>query len=189
MFIASGPQGPPVMTLLKREVIPQATFFFFVAFFVLVFRALLLDQIKASHLNSFNLLGVLILASVSKWRRASKTIRDGFKSDVDGPDMTLSWLLPPFVLYICSPLLLSLTKATTSDSIWPLSGGLFLLASVLGGFGSNVGFGKQDGRADVARLVRGRSAPVRKSSVGELTLVDKSQRYVDVDLCSDRTAC
>jgi hypothetical protein len=64
-----------------------------------------------------------------------------------------------------------------------------LLASVLGGFGSNVGFGKQDGRADVARLVRGRSAPVRKSSVGELTLVDKSQRYVDVDLCSDRTAC
>jgi phosphatidylinositol glycan class C protein len=90
--------------------------------------------------------------------------------------MKLSWLLPPFVLYICSPLLLSLTKATTSDTIWPLAGGLFMLASVLGGFGENVGFGRQDGRAEVARSVRARQTSARRTSFGELTLVDKSQR-------------
>lgn len=175
-FIASGPRGPPILPILKREIVPQATFFSFVALFVLVFRALLLDQIRASHLNSFNLVGVLILSSAAKWHKAGKHISAGTKSDIDRPDMTLSWLLPPFVLYICSPLLLSLTKATTSDSIWPLAGALFLLASVLGGFGSNVGFGRQDEKAEIASSVRGRKARVRRASVGELTLVDKSQR-------------
>ena len=160
---------------MKPEVVPQATFFCFIASFIVVFRALVSDWIQASHLNSFNLLGLVALGVTSRVNRHNK-ISKITEKNAGNTDMKLSWLLPPFVLYICSPLLLSLTKATTSDSIWPLAGALFTLASILGGFGENVGMGRRDNRAELARSTRARQTHQRRSSFGELTLVDKSQR-------------
>jgi phosphatidylinositol glycan class C protein len=159
--------SPPVWELLKPEIMPQFTFYSFVALFVLVFRALLEDRIYASQLNSFNMIILFGMIVMVKWSRNIPTrVTKTFDANTtEESNRLISWLLPPFVLYICSPLLLSLTKATTSDSIWPLAGCLFLLSSVLGGFGENVGFGKVD-----------KPGHRRRGSVGELTLKDKSQR-------------
>jgi len=175
VVLSAGPTGPSIKALLKPEFVPQATFFCFVASFIVVFRALVSDWIQASHLNSFNLLGLITLGVTSRANRHNQVSKIANKN-AGNTDMKLSWLLPPFVLYICSPLLLSLTKATTSDSIWPLSGALFTLASILGGFGENVGMGRRDNRAELARSSRARQTYKRRSSFGELTLVDKSQR-------------
>lgn len=72
-----------------------------------------------------------------------------------------NYILPPFLLYLSSPLLLSLTKATTSDSIWPLAGALFLLSSILGGFGSGYQDDARDVEEDAGTSVLSPVAPTR----------------------------
>ena len=72
-----------------------------------------------------------------------------------------NYILPPFLLYLSSPLLLSLTKATTSDSIWPLAGALFLLSSILGGFGSDYQEEIKKGGDDAGTSVLSPVAPTR----------------------------
>lgn len=43
-------------------------------------------------------------------------------------------MLPPLILSLLSPILGTLTSATTSDSIWPLAGGLFFVHLLLADF-------------------------------------------------------
>ena len=43
-------------------------------------------------------------------------------------------ILPPLLLALLSPVLGTLTSATTSDSIWPLAGGLFIVHLLLSDF-------------------------------------------------------
>lgn len=43
------------------------------------------------------------------------------------------------LLHSLSPVLRTLTHTTTSDSIWPLAGGLFILGLLLGDYGKDVG--------------------------------------------------
>ncbi len=43
-------------------------------------------------------------------------------------------ILPPLLLSLLSPVLGTLTSATTSDSIWPLAGGLFFVHILLADF-------------------------------------------------------
>lgn len=64
-------------------------------------------------------------------------------------------LLPPISLYILSPLLINLTKATTDDTIWPLSTALFGVSALLGGF---------EDRRSVAVLTRRRHKLKRRNN-------------------------
>lgn len=189
---AQGHDGPSIQALLKPEIAPQATIFTFIGLFILVFRALLMDHVQASQLNTLNLVTAMIMLGIAKWRRRRprRQQQQQQQHSMDESTRAVHWLLPPFVLYIISPLLLSLTKASTSDSIWPLAGALFCTASVLGGFGENVGFGTSGGEAinkshapttqhqqdyqDHQNHQQRRAA--RRGSVSELTLMDKSKR-------------
>lgn len=47
-----------------------------------------------------------------------------------------SGLVLTLLLLMISPVLQTLSKATTSDSIWPLSGALFFLNAVLAEYGT-----------------------------------------------------
>jgi phosphatidylinositol glycan class C protein len=80
-------------------------------------------------------------------------------------------LLPPLLLSLLSPVLGTLTSATTSDSIWPLAGGLFFLHLLLADFTTG-----PDARRR-ARLRRAR-AKRRRSSVGSVDEVVEEKRWV-----------
>lgn len=77
----------------------------------------------------------------------SATSRNGYSHMVDcsctlasdegllpRPTPIRSLLLPPLLLSLLSPVLGTLTSATTNDSIWPLSGGLFFVHLLLADF-------------------------------------------------------
>jgi hypothetical protein len=132
---------PPLRALMIRQAVPQTTFTSFISVVIAVFRSLLDGSIGPSDL-------VLVCAGVCIVLRLGLKLYTWFRkaqipSTAQRPRIAAqlgasgNYLLPPFILYLSSPLLLSLTKATTSDSIWPLAGGLFVLSSILGGFGSD----------------------------------------------------
>lgn len=129
---------PSLRALMIRQAIPQTTFTSFISLVIAVFRSLLDGTIGPSDLVLLCAVSCIALRLVFKiysWfreARAPPTSRIEARLGTSG-----NYLLPPFLLYLSSPLLLSLTKATTSDSIWPLAGGLFVLSSILGGFGSD----------------------------------------------------
>lgn len=81
-------------------------------------------------------------------------------------------LLPPLLLSLLSPVLGTLTSATTSDSIWPLAGGLFFVHVLLGDFTTG-----PDAR--VRRLVMQRTAAKRRGSVSAAAQLEevKEKRY------------
>lgn len=55
-------------------------------------------------------------------------------SPLPPPTSFRSLLLPPLLLALLSPVLGTLTSATTSDTIWPLAGGLFFVHLLLSDF-------------------------------------------------------
>jgi hypothetical protein len=133
-------QLPPLGAIAIRQAVPQTTFTSFISLVISVFRSLLDGSIGPSDLVLVCALACICLRLVFKvynWRRTASPIQDADPSrNITRLGGSANYVLPPFLLYLCSPLLLSLTKATTSDSIWPFAGALFLLSSILGGFGS-----------------------------------------------------
>jgi hypothetical protein len=124
-----------------RQAVPQTTFTSFISLVISVFRSLLERSIGAADLlllcaASCAIAGIFFKAyhwrDRTSFRQSTKVLPGSAR--LGG---SANYILPPFLLYLCSPLLLSLTKATTSDSIWPLAGGLFVLSSILGGFGGD----------------------------------------------------
>lgn len=126
---------------MVRQAVPQTTFTSFISLVIAVFRSLLDRSIGPSDLVllcAVSCMGLRLAFKTYTWRYkaleppTAKRLQGAARLGGSG-----NYLLPPFLLYLSSPLLLSLTQATTSDSIWPLAGGLFVLSSILGGFGSD----------------------------------------------------
>lgn len=124
-----------------RQAVPQTTFTSFISLVIAVFRSLLDGSVGPSDLVLLCAGACIALRLGFKlhiWFQKAQTPSTKQRARIAARlGASGNYLLPPFLLYLSSPLLLSLTKATTSDSIWPLAGGLFVLSSILGGFGSD----------------------------------------------------
>lgn len=72
-------------------------------------------------------------------------------------------ILPPLLLSLLSPVLGTLTSATTDDTIWPLAGGLFFVHLLLADF--TTGPDKRQRRAQRRRQRSG--SLIQKEDVGE----------------------
>ena len=87
----------------------------------------------------------------------------GYLSGLIPPSTPLRPLiLPPLLLSLLSPVLGTLTSATTSDSIWPLAGGLFFVHLLLADFSTG-----QDARLKRRERKR-REERKRRSSVSRM---------------------
>jgi phosphatidylinositol glycan class C protein len=83
-------------------------------------------------------------------------------------------ILPPLILALLSPVLGTLTSATTSDSIWPLAGGLFFVHLLLSDFSTG-----RDAR--LRRWQRQKRVAERRSRRSSLSQYDtpvEEKRYV-----------
>ncbi|GAA5880198.1 hypothetical protein JCM8547_006588 [Rhodosporidiobolus lusitaniae] len=114
---------PASLPSLLRQTLPitqhLASLFLFLSIFV---------SLSRSTLSSSTLLCVCAaLAVVFRLWAVAIGEKRGFGGGVRG-------IIPLAALYLLSPALKTLTRATTSDSIWALSGGLFALNLLLGDY-------------------------------------------------------
>ncbi|KAJ9118226.1 hypothetical protein QFC22_004133 [Naganishia vaughanmartiniae] len=199
---------PSLGAIAIRQAVPQTTFTSFISLVISVFRSLLERSIGAADLLLICASGCVIAGICFKvyywWnKRSSHSAGKALPGSVRLAG-SANYILPPFLLYLCSPLLLSLTKATTSDSIWPLAGGLFMLSSILGGFGGNY---QDEAKADEDEEGLSATSPVasrrtvvrspvlrrgerkRRASAASLTapreesMQEKAKMYVFIALC------
>lgn len=147
---------PPALSALAfSQAIPQTTYTSFVCTFISIFRKLLARDVEPNTLL-VSCLGIVIVGwifALGTRRPRNDASRDDVKRDAVHASRPSRWsalavyewlrsrspttvviMLPPLCLYLLSPLLINLTKATTDDTIWPLATSLFALSAVLGGF-------------------------------------------------------
>lgn len=91
------------------------------------------------------------------------------------PTPLRSLILPPLLLSLLSPVLGTLTSATTSDTIWPLSGGLFFVHLLLSDFTT----GKDARLRRWARQKRQAAQRQRRSSLSQYDTPIEEKRYVN----------
>jgi phosphatidylinositol glycan class C protein len=161
--------------LIIRKSLPLTSYLSFVSIYISIFRGLLKRNTTSSEILTYCFvvaIAVLFLRRLlfSHSTTTSSSSTPSTSKPIITPTVSATFLLPPLVLYLLSPLLLSLTKATTSDTIWPLAGGLFLVGGLLGGFGVEVAepFDSDvhdDGGRKDGKVVRGREGKQRRASV------------------------
>lgn len=83
-------------------------------------------------------------------------------------------ILPPLILALLSPVLGTLTSATTSDSIWPLAGGLFFVHLLLSDFST----GRDARLRKWQRQKRVAERRSRRSSLSQYDTPIEEKRYV-----------
>jgi len=84
-------------------------------------------------------------------------------------------ILTPLLLSLLSPVLGTLTSATTSDSIWPLAGGLFFVHLLLADFTTG-----EDARLRRREMKR-KQEKRRRGSVGRMKPIHEEKRYIQFD--------
>jgi phosphatidylinositol glycan class C protein len=125
-----------------------------IALFLAVFEGMLDGGLGAGQVGwacvGLGLLGYIIrrwgwglggVSSTNRRKSASITTEDNWLDTANIIDDLLPpptplrpLILPPLLLALLSPVLGTLTSATTSDSIWPLAGGLFFVHLLLSDF-------------------------------------------------------
>lgn len=143
--------APALRSLIVAQVIPQTTYTSFVCVFISIFRKLLARDVEPNALLVACLgvvsVGWIFALGRRRPRRKAETVKNDAQSRPQGWSLlsgyerlrsaaptTVVIMLPPLGLYLLSPLLINLTKATTDDTIWPLANSLFALSAILGGF-------------------------------------------------------
>ncbi|GAA6005360.1 hypothetical protein JCM11491_002671 [Sporobolomyces phaffii] len=110
---------PASLPLLLRQTLPITQHLACTFIFVTVFVQLSQGALEPATLLSFSLILGIAFKIWSFLIGESTSTRDG--TGIATP------LIPLFALYLLSPALKTLTKSTTSDSIWALSGTLFAI--------------------------------------------------------------
>ncbi len=163
--LARRPAYPSVRAIVRHKALPLTTYISFIALFIALFRALLEGRVGAGRVAGVSSVvgwgAVLSYKACNAWLPGPpppppSTPRSDHRTGSKSPPspaatstLSTTLLLPPLVLYLLSPLLLSLTKATTSDTIWPLASGLFVLGGLLGGFDGGAGAGARAGGDEI----------------------------------------
>ncbi|EIW69155.1 hypothetical protein TREMEDRAFT_16788, partial [Tremella mesenterica DSM 1558] len=133
---------PPLFPLILAA-LPVTQHLAVLALFIAIFHSLLTDRLTASQVGWGTILSSSFFYFVHSWGWGRSL---SFKHSLDGkrrgndeeylppPTKLRPLILPPLLLSLLSPVLGTLTSATTSDSIWPLAGGLLSVHLLLGDF-------------------------------------------------------
>lgn len=101
------------------------------------------------------------------WIRGDITLTAGI---LPPPTPLRQLILPPLLLSLLSPVLASLTSATTSDSIWPLAGLMFFVHVLLADFSTGI---DQRRRRREKRLRREKERRGSGSTIRDIVLEEK----------------
>ncbi|ORY89447.1 phosphatidylinositol N-acetylglucosaminyltransferase subunit C [Leucosporidium creatinivorum] len=125
---------PASLPVLLAQTLPitqhLASTFIFISIFIRLSRGAL----DPPRLLAFSAVVAIICRVWSNWISAPTT--NGGAGGGSTGSSVVAPLIPLFTLYLLSPALKTLTKATTSDSIWALSGTLFCINLFLGDYRS-----------------------------------------------------
>ncbi|GAA5913203.1 phosphatidylinositol N-acetylglucosaminyltransferase [Sporobolomyces salmoneus] len=117
---------PASLPLLLRQTLPITQHLACTFIFVSIFVRLARGTLHPATLLSFSFLLGIVFKIWSFLIGESNSTNDG--AGIATP------LIPLFALYLLSPALKTLTKSTTSDSIWALSGTLFAINLLFGDY-------------------------------------------------------
>ncbi|EJT47038.1 hypothetical protein A1Q1_04281 [Trichosporon asahii var. asahii CBS 2479] len=117
--------------LTARPALPVSQHMAVIALFLAVYYGMLEGTLSPTGVGwSCAMIG---LVAYALWRIGWET--KGKDEHPSGPDSAIRpLLLPPLLLSLLSPVLGTLTSATTSDTIWPLAGMLFFVHLLLSDF-------------------------------------------------------
>ncbi|GAA5849422.1 hypothetical protein JCM5353_001084 [Sporobolomyces roseus] len=123
---------PASLPFLLRQTLPITQHLACTFIFISVFVRLSQDSLHPTTLLLFSvLLGIIFRI----WSFLIGESTSSFTASRDGTGVAAP-LIPLFALYLLSPALKTLTKSTTSDSIWALSGTLFAINLLFGDYRS-----------------------------------------------------
>ncbi|WOO78894.1 Phosphatidylinositol N-acetylglucosaminyltransferase GPI2 subunit [Vanrija pseudolonga] len=148
------PRPRPRLFPLMLATLPVSQHLAVIALFLAVFYAMLVGDFGAAEVGWS--CTALELAAYALWRfgwGSDKAAKTESLLPVSGALRPL--LLPPLLLSLLAPVLGTLTSATTSDSIWPLAGGLLFVHLLLADFTTG---------PDARRRHRARQAKRRRRS-------------------------
>ncbi|ORX36416.1 phosphatidylinositol N-acetylglucosaminyltransferase subunit C [Kockovaella imperatae] len=130
------PRPRPRLFALVIHALPITQHMAVIALFLSIFHALLIGRFSASSVGWAVVLSSVVGHFVRRlgWREQGLE-RDLTSHGLLPPTTSLRPLiLPPLLLSLLSPVLGTLTSATTSDSIWPLAGCLLFIHVLLADF-------------------------------------------------------
>ena len=133
----AAPRHPPRLLPLIFAALPITQHLAVIAFFLAVFHALLTDTLSAAEVGWGCAAATLAIYTLYRWGWGYTVSTSGQQTDSDILPPATKFrplILPPLLLALLSPVLGTLTSATTSDSIWPLAGGLFFVHLLLADF-------------------------------------------------------
>ncbi|KAI9632299.1 phosphatidylinositol N-acetylglucosaminyltransferase-domain-containing protein [Dioszegia hungarica] len=162
----------PSFTALVITALPISQHLGVTALFLAVFYGLMVGELGAGEIGWTCVLGGLGAYMIRHvgWgtaRKASSTA-DRVASLLPPSTPLRPLMLPPLLLSLLSPVLGTLTSATTSDSIWPLAGGLFFVHLLLADFSTGTD-------ARIRRLVLQRREAKRRGSISAATQLEEVQ--------------
>ena len=123
---------PASLPLLLRQTLPITQHLACTFIFISIFVRLSQD---ALHPTTLLILSVLLGITFRIWSFLIGESTPSLTASKDGAGIAAP-LIPLFALYLLSPALKTLTKSTTSDSIWALSGTLFAINLLFGDYRS-----------------------------------------------------
>ncbi|BGP44137.1 glycosylphosphatidylinositol anchor biosynthesis [Rhodotorula kratochvilovae] len=124
---------PASLPALLRQTLPITQHLSCTFIFLAVFVRLSQDTLSSSAL----LATCAVLSVVFRlwsWLIGESASLVGHGGSASNPSSAVAPLIPLVALYLLSPALKTLTRATTSDSIWALSGTLFAINAFLGDY-------------------------------------------------------
>ncbi|GFZ42882.1 hypothetical protein JCM24511_00600 [Saitozyma sp. JCM 24511] len=176
------PRPRPSLTSLLFTALPVTQHLGVIAIFLAIFYSLLVGEVDAAVVGWACVLAGMTGYLLLRWGWSHHIERPERGSSLLPPPTPLRPLiLPPLILSLLSPVLGTLTSATTSDSIWPLAGGLFFVHMLLGDFSTG---------PDARRLhrLKRREAWKRRGSVGQLQEVEEKSLTSSLSLTSALSA-
>ena len=124
--------NPASLPLLLRQTLPITQHLACTFIFISIFVHLSQDALHPTTLLIFS---VLLGITFRIWSFLIGEPTSSLTASKDGAGVAAP-LIPLFALYLLSPALKTLTKSTTSDSIWALSGTLFAINLLFGDYRS-----------------------------------------------------
>ncbi|ORY25254.1 phosphatidylinositol N-acetylglucosaminyltransferase subunit C [Naematelia encephala] len=168
----------PSLNTLFFSALPISQHLAVIALFIAIFYALLEGSLDAAEVGwTCVVLGIAgYVLRRWGWRDSlpdDSSLNQTDKGILPPPTAIRPLLLPPLLLSLLAPVLGTLTSATTSDTIWPLAGGLFFVHLLLADFTT----GKDARRR--RRELRRREETRRRNSVSSL--------HVEVEIVEEKS--
>ncbi|KAK4685446.1 phosphatidylinositol N-acetylglucosaminyltransferase subunit C, partial [Tremellales sp. Uapishka_1] len=176
------PKPRPHLRSLLFAALPISQHLAIIALFIAVFYGLLVDELGPGEVGWTCAACGWMGYGVRRWGWGSGEDSSDPESLLPPLTPLRSLILPPLLLALLSPILGTLTSATTSDSIWPLAGGLFFVHLLLADFTTG-----RDARLRRRELIR-RQRARRGSTSGKEEAVEEKSLTSSLSLTSALSA-